>query len=204
MRMKFWLSLLVMLIVPTVGSAQPYYAYPGYQPPPVSQRHPGVVLREGIEKLIAFLEGGGAARQDKLASFVEREIAGYFDFVRMSQSSMGPRLRYMDTKQRAQAVKTLRGLFLDALVRQLAQYKSGRIQYLRPRGNPYSNEMILGLQTYSRNGYLQQLDFHFYRGRDGWKVYDVAANGLRATSVYREYFAREARPNRPGQPFPSR
>jgi len=204
MRMKIWLLLLVMLSVPTVGSAQPYYANPGYQQPPVSQRHPGVVLREGIEKLIAFLEGGGAARQDKLASFVEREIAGYFDFVRMSQSSMGPRLRYMNTQQRARAVKTLRGMFLDALVRQLANYKSGRVQYLRPRGNPYSNEMILGVQSYSRNGYLQQLDFHFYRGRHGWKVYDVAANGLRATSVYREYFAHQARPDRPDRPFPLR
>ncbi len=204
MGKKIWLAFVVMLIVPNVGFAQPYYAYPGYQPPPVSERHPGLVLRDGIEKLIAFLEGGGAAKQDKLVSFVEREIAGYFDFVRMSELAMGPRLRYMNVEQRAQAVKTLRGLFLDALVRQLANYEPGRIQYLRPRGNPYSNQMILGVQSYSRNGYLQQLDFHFYRGRDGWKVYDVAANGLRAISVYREYFARQAQPKRPQRPFPRR
>jgi len=205
MGKKIWLAFIAMLIVPNVGLAEPYYAYPGHQqPPPVSERHPGLVLRDGIEKLIAFLEGGGAAKQDKLVSFVDREIASYFDFVRMSQMSMGPRMRYMNVEQRAQAVKTLRGLFLDALVRQLANYEPGRVQYLRPRGNPYSNQMILGVQSYSRNGYLQQLDFYFYSGRDGWKVYDVAANGLRATSVYREYFARQARANRPDRPFSRR
>jgi len=193
---KLWPILFIAMLVPVTSSAQIYPSYPGNQPPPVNQRHPGAVLREGIEKLLAFLEGGGAADKDKLVNFVERELADYFDFASMSRSSIGPGLRYMNPQQRAQAVTRLRAMFLDALVRQLAQYEIGRIQYLRPRGNPYSDEMVLGVQSFPRSGYPQQLDFYFYRGRDGWKVYDVAANGLRATSVYREYFARQYPPHR--------
>lgn len=195
-----------MLLVglPLTSMAQPYPRYHGYQQTPQIQSHPGVVLREGIEKVLAFLEGGGAANRDKLVSFVERELADYFDFVSMSRSSMGPQLHYMNTKQRAEAVARLRAMFLEALVRQLADYEVGRIQYLRPRGNPYSNEMILGMQSFPRSGFPQQLDFYFHRGRDGWKVYDVAANGLRATSVYREFFAREFRPNRSFRRYPGR
>lgn len=201
---KRWLVLLIILFVPVTGSTQPFPGYQGYrayQSPPTTQHHPGIVLREGIEKVLAFLEGGGAANKDKLVSFVERELAGYFDFASMSRSSMGPSLRYMNPQQRAQAVTRLRSMFLDALVRQLANYEADRVQYLRPRGNPYSNEMVLGVQSFPRHGYPQQLDFYFYRGRDGWKVYDVSANGLRATSVYREYFARQSRPN-PSRGFP--
>ena len=194
---KFWPVLFGLVFVPLTSSAQiyqGYQGYPRYQEPPVAQQHPGVVLREGIEKVIAFLEGGGAANKDKLVEFVERELAGYFDFATMSRLSLESSLRYMNPQQRKAAVARLRGMFLDALVRQLSNYQVGRIQYLRPRGSRYSNDMILGVQSYSGNRYPQQLDFYFYRGRDGWKVYDVAANGLRATSVYREYFARQSRP----------
>lgn len=206
---KIWPAILFLMLVPVMGTAQTYPGYQrGYQDyraqtPPVNQRHPGKVLREGIEKVLAFLEGGGGANKEKLVNFVERELAGYFDFASMSRSSMGPALSYMSPQQRAQAVARLRGMFLDALVRQLANYQVGRIQYLRPRGNPYSDEMVLGIQSFSGNGYPQQLDFYFYRGRDGWKVYDVAANGLRATSVYREYFSRQSRPG-PSRGYPRR
>lgn len=166
------------------GPYQPYYE----QQPPAMSEHPGVVLREGIEKVLAFLEGGGASDRDKLVNFVERELAGYFDFISMTRMSLGPGARYMDREQRKEAVTHLRGMFLAALVRQLAAYEPGRVQYLPPRGNRYSNEMMLTVRTYARNGYPHQLDFYFYRGRDGWKVYDVAANGLKATTVYREQF----------------
>lgn len=203
MRLKFF-TVVLLVCLPLTSMAQPYPPYRGYQQPPPIQSHPGVVLRDGIEKVLAFLEGGGAANRDRLVSFVDRELAGYFDFVSMSRSSMGLQLRYMNPEQRAAAVARLRTMFLEALVRQLADYEVGRIEYLRPRGNPYSNEMILGMQSFPRSGFPQQLDFYFHRGRDGWKVYDVAANGLRATSVYREYFARELRPNRSFRAYPAR
>jgi ABC-type transporter MlaC component len=202
-RLKFF-TVMLLVGLPLTSMAQPYPPYRGYQQPPQIQSHPGVVLREGIEKVLAFLEGGGAANRDRLVSFVDRELAGYFDFVSMSRSSMGMQLRYMNPEQRTAAVGRLRTMFLEALVRQLADYEVGRIEYLRPRGNPYSNEMILGMQSFPRSGFPQQLDFYFHRGRDGWKVYDVAANGLRATSVYREYFARELRPNRSFRGYPAR
>ncbi len=197
------LILCLTMLLPVSVMAATTGPYPGYQPA-TSQENPGVLLREGIEKVLAFLEGGGASKRDKLVNFVERELAGYFDFVSMTRWSVGPRARYMNSEQRREAVNQLRGMFLNALVKQLANYEPDRVQYLPPRGNPYSNEMILSVQTYPRTGYPHRLDFYFYNGRDGWKVYDVAANGLKATSVYREYFSRSAEYGRPPAYYPSR
>jgi phospholipid transport system substrate-binding protein len=195
----FGLLLSVIIFLPATLSANPSGPYPPYyeQQAQTSSQHPGIVLREGIEKVLAFLEGGGANNRDKLVNFVERELAGYFDFISMSRMSLGPRARFMSREQRKEAVSYLRGMFLNALVRQLAAYEPGRVQYLPPRGNRYSNEMMLTVRTYARNGYPHQLDFYFYRGRDGWKVYDVAANGLKATSVYREQFNQRHRKTMP-------
>jgi phospholipid transport system substrate-binding protein len=41
------------------------------------------------------------------------------------------------------------------------------------------------------SGYPANLDFRFYRGKTGWKVFDVAANGSSALTYYRQYFARK-------------
>lgn len=175
--------------------AAPYYnhhGYPGSMQSAIQQSNPGVLLREGIEKVLAFLEGGGASQRDKLVNFVEREIAGYFDFESMTRWSLGARGRFMSPQQRNQAEQQLRGMFLNALVSQLAKYEPGRVRYLPPRNKPYSNEMMLSIASISRSGHVQRLDFHFYRDQQGWRIYDVAANGLRATSVYREYFREQS------------
>lgn len=205
MRFHTCLILSLILVLPATASAQGSgpYPYPGYQPP-TAQENPGVVLRAGIDKVLAFLDGGGASQRDKLVSFVERELAGYFDFVSMTRWSMGPQLQYLNTEQRREAVDRLRGMFLHALVRQLTNYEPDRVQYLPPRGNPYSNEMVLSIQTYPRSGYPHRLDFYFYRGRSGWKIFDVASDGLRATSVYREHFRRSRGPDRQPAYYPSR
>lgn len=203
MPILFRFLLLIMFILSANVSAQPYYPYPGYQQPP-AETNPGLVLREGISKVLAFLEGGGASNQDKLVDFVERELAPYFDFATMARMSMGPQLRYMNSEQRREAVIRLRGMFLSALVKQLLGYEPGRVQYLPPRGNPYSNEMILSVQTFPTRGYPHRLDFYFYQGQDSWKVYDVAANGLKATTVYREHFSQSRRPPRPPAPYMAR
>jgi ABC-type transporter MlaC component len=178
----------VLLSIPFNLNAQYYPSGPAYSAQAAPQQNPGILLREGIEKLLAYVEGGGAEDRDKLVAFVDRDLADYFDFVAMTRWSLGPRGQYMNNDQRREAVLKLRGMFLSALVDNLMHYEPGRIQYLPPRGNPYSNEMMLSVQSFPTQGYPMRLDFYFYRGGNGWKVMDVAANGLRATTVYREYF----------------
>jgi phospholipid transport system substrate-binding protein len=40
--------------------------------------------------------------------------------------------------------------------------------------------------------YPTRIDFRFYRGESGWKIFDVSANGSSALAFYRQYFARQA------------
>ena len=47
-------------------------------------------------------------------------------------------------------------------------------------------------------GYPAELDFRLYRGTDGWKVFDVVANGSSALVYYRDYFRNSMRRGGPG------
>ena len=47
------------------------------------------------------------------------------------------------------------------------------------------------------SSYPSKLDFRMYRSDDGWKVYDVVANGRSASAYYRMQLNRKAPPAGP-------
>lgn len=170
-----------------LASANP--AYPGYSPPPQYQA-PGSMLREGLEKVMGFARGPAQDHQQLLA-FVEQEMAPYFDFAYMNYWVMGRMQRQLSPQQASDMQQRLKRMFLQAMARQLASYRHGRIQFLRPRGNPASGEVSLGIRVYSPQGYATRLDFRLHHSKQGWKVFDVVADGQSVVAHYRALFARQ-------------
>jgi phospholipid transport system substrate-binding protein len=41
------------------------------------------------------------------------------------------------------------------------------------------------------SGYPASIDFRFYQSNEGWKIFDVTANGNSALAYYRQYFNRQ-------------
>ena len=194
------LGLLMML-----GLASPFAAfampYAGPYSGPQQFQDPGSLLRDRLDKLIGFLGQGSAQGRDRqqLVAFVESEVAPYFDFEYMAQWVAGPMSRSMSEEQASALEDKLRSMFLQAMVKELSSYSHGRIQYLRPRGNPSRGEMRLGIRAfpYGGQGYPTQIDFRVYHSKDGWKVFDVIANGQSVVAHYRNYFAQNAQWQRP-------
>lgn len=186
-----------MAVVMLASVAAHAQSYGGYPMPPQYQAQapaPGQMLREGIEKITTYLAQGGSANPQRLLSFLESEVAPYFDFAYMARWAVGPRYRYLNPEQRSEVEQQLRDMFLGAMAEKLANYRPGRIQYLPPRGNPRRGEMVLSIRTYRADGYPMQLDFSLSQGRSGWRVYDVSANGASALMYYRKVFSQQPCP----------
>lgn len=183
--MKRSTFLLVGLLLPFVLQASPY------NPPqdPSGLGEPMAVLRNGIETLTGYLDGNRGLPPAQLRQFLEQEMVPYFDFARMSYWAAGSLNRYLDPRQREHLTILLKNRFLNAMVEQLSAYHQSRLQYLQPRGNPLHGEVTLGVRVFGVDTYPVQLDFKLYRGRDGWKVYDVVANGSSAVAHYRNEFS---------------
>ena len=182
------LLLLLSLASPFVSAASPYADYIPQQ----QYQAPGSMLRDGLDKLISFLGQGPGQDPQRLFAFVQYEIAPYFDFSYMAQWVAGPLSRNMTPPQASAMVDRLRSMFLQAMVRELADYSNSRIQYLRPRGNPASGEVTMGIRAYPNQGYPTRLDFRMYQSEQGWKVFDVVVNGQSVVAHYRAYFAQQA------------
>lgn len=183
--MKRFALLLVGALLSFGLQASPYY------PPqdPTGLAEPAAVLRNGIETLTGYLDHNSGLPPAQLRQFLEQQIVPYFDFARMGYWAAGSLNRYLDPRQRAHLTYLLKNRFLNAMVEQLSGYRQSRLQYMQPRGNPLRGEVTLGVRVFGVDAYPVQLEFKLYRGREGWKVYDVMANGSSAVAHYRNEFA---------------
>ena len=189
------LTLLFCAILSTVAMAQgdPYHRYPSASraPAPVQTTlGPEQVLRRGIDRLTGFLLGAQEASPKQVRAFIDDEVAPYFDFPYMARWAAGPLYRQLDAGQRANLTRKLRELFLDALARNLGSYRRPmpNLTVYRARPGRWRNEVRVGTLVTQKDAPSVRLDFRFYRGRGGWRIFDVTANGTSAVTYYRDYF----------------
>lgn len=197
MKAHFWLPLVLALGVGGV-QAQPQYGYgpgaygPGHRPAaPVADpaAEAAEMLREGMEKMLTFLSQEETPNKLQVAAFLDREIAPYFDFDYMAKWVAGPAFANMTEKQRQNMAANIEARFLSTLATQLAKYQGQQVRYFRPRPSR-GGAVSVNVGILRPGAYPSKLDFRMYRSDDGWKVYDVLANGRSASAFYRVQFNR--------------
>ncbi len=184
-------TIMALLAVAPLQAA-PYYGYaqPQLRAPQMEQPGPGQVLREGMGKLLQFMRQQEQPSQQAIASFLQNEIAPYFDFAYMSTWVAGPMNRRMNDAQRSELARSIEQLLLSTLAERLTSYRNQDVRFY-PARRVGDNEVKVRVAILQANGYPANLDFRFYRGKAGWKVFDVAANGSSALTYYRQYFSRQ-------------
>ena len=198
MKAKLFVSLLMFFATATVVSAQPIGGeryYPGARPS-MTQRAPIAsaekLLREGVAKLVAFMEAGGTGDEKKTLAFLNAKIAPYFDFAHMAKWVAGSRYRRMNEDQRAGLAKRVQQMLMSTMARNITTYKGQKIQY-RPQRNRSGKQVTVSAWIQEGRRYPTKLDFRFYLSKDGWKVYDVRANGTSALVHFRNQMNRSRR-----------
>ena len=185
-------NLLAVLVVVVLVSAlthaanaapfQPYYAAPQ-----TDISAPAHIVKTGITKLTKFIRSGAAQNPKQARTFLEAEVAPYFDFNYMSRWAAGPAWRNMSPEQRASMQRQLTSAFMTTLVQKLTSYTNQPIRYFTPRGQG-SDDVRVSAWIMQPNGIPTKLEFRFYKSQDGWKIFDVKAAGNSAVVYYRSHF----------------
>ena len=194
------IALLLVLLssVSITAIAAPYAPYMPYSDMPYGGQYrgmaptteagtPAVLLKEGVSKLASFIRTGGAGNRAQAMAFLEKEIAPYFDFAYMTRWAAGPAWRQMNAAQRAEMQETITTSFLTTLAQKLTSYTDQPIRFFTPRGHG-KDEVTVSAWISQPSGYPTKLDFRFYKAKDGWKVFDVKADGNSAVVYYRDQF----------------
>jgi phospholipid transport system substrate-binding protein len=190
------------LLLSSGVQAMPGYG-PVYRSAAVAQQQeagPGLVLREGMTKLLKFMRQSDQPPPQKIAAFLEAEIAPYFDFEYMADWAAGPMKRYLTEQQKAELGQQVKELLLGTLAKRLASYRNQDVRFYRPRSSG-RNEVKVRIGILQAGGYPANIDFRFYRSESGWKVFDVAANGNSALAYYRRHFMNQMRSQSPNKGY---
>lgn len=166
--------------------------------PPAPMR-PDELLREGVERLTVFLSTDEALTPEQIHAFLTRDIAPYFDFSYMARWAAGPLHRRLTEEQSNLLANHLRGMFLSALARNLGSFAQPppTIDVSAPTRGRSDNEIAVFTTVKSASGFTIRLEFRFYWSPDGWKIFDVAANGASAVGYYRRYYTEQLRRHGP-------
>jgi phospholipid transport system substrate-binding protein len=198
--MKANLLAVFLVLVPTLAhtvNAAPYAPYPSYYPAPRSESSaPLSIVKAGINKLTTFIRNGGAQNPEQARTFLEAEVAPYFDFNYMARWSAGPAWRTMSPEQRAIMQEQLTQAFMNTLAQKLTSYTNQPIRYFTPRGQG-SDDVRVNAWIMQPNGIPTKLEFRFYKSEAGWKIFDVKAGGNSAVVYYRKQFRNLYRPEMP-------
>jgi phospholipid transport system substrate-binding protein len=179
-------------VTPLALYAQPAYLGPNgvFAAPAGPQRSPETILRQAIDRLTGFFYHAAPLSMNEVNSLLEREIAPHFDFDYLALWVGGSVYRDMNDAQRARFSAHLRKRFLSALGRNLGAYSRPppRIEVYRARPGNSVHEVIVSVRVQPINDYPLRLGFCFYLSAQGWKIFDVIANGFSAAAHYREYY----------------
>ena len=188
------LAILVSTLAHTVNAA-PYAPYhPPYYPTPQAESPvPATIVKAGITKLTNFIRSGGAQNPAQAKTFLEAEVAPYFDFNYMARWAAGPAWRTMTAEQRSHLQDKITLAFMTTLAQKLTSYSNQPIRYFTPRGQG-SDEVRVNAWIMQPSGIPTKLEFRFYKSKDGWKIFDVRAGGNSAVIHYRNQFRRLFRP----------
>jgi phospholipid transport system substrate-binding protein len=146
-------------------------------------------LKVGMDALLAYLAQDEAPNRLQVAAFLDREIAPYFDFDAMGRWVAGPAYTGLSDADRTALVAHIEAEFLGTLASQLMSYQGQQIRMLPPRSGPRGT-VFVNVALQRPGTYPSRLEFRMHRVGDGWRVYDVVADGQSAASFYRVQFQR--------------
>ena len=192
--MKKKIVLALALVTASLAQAQPYaMPGPGYATPaPQATKRfpddgPAAVTQGGLKRLLDYLQNSDGDLK-KLGAFLNTQVAPYFDFAYMAKAAAGNLYRHMTEEQRHRLANRIKRQFLSSMVEKLGNYSSQQVRVVSQRLAPDGRTGVVTAAIRDPQGYPARMDFRFYRSKNGWKVYDVMANGQSAVVHYRRQF----------------
>lgn len=152
------------------------------------------LVRATADKVLAEVKAN-KARLDRDSSgiydLVERHVVPHFDFARMTQSAMGRHWRSADDAQRAALVREFQEMLVRTYAVALLNYSGQQIEYLPLRASSADDDVLVQTKVFDSGAPPIPIDYRLKQSASGWKVYDVAIDGVSLVSNYRSMFAEQ-------------
>ena len=157
---------------------------------------PDLLIKNTTQKMLSALEEHREElKKDPKVVYglVSNIVLPHFDFIRMSRSVLAQNWKKASRKQKLSFVRAFRTLMVRTYAVALLEYTSQEIHVLPAKlraGDKYATVRMEVLQPGKQPVIINYL---LHLRKNGWKVYDVAVDGISLITNYRTSFAAEVK-----------
>lgn len=174
---------LLFAVLAYVGSSGPLYAQ--------GMMAPDVLAKGVTDEVIAILRSDkdiNASNPGKLMRLIETKVLPHFNFTRMTRLAVGKNWRKANPQQRDVLVEQFRVLLVRTYATAFTSYRDQTISYRPLRMRPEDEDVVVKSQVIQPGGPPVAVDYNMEKTSNGWKVYDVAIEGVSLVQNYRGTF----------------
>lgn len=129
-----------------------------------------------------------ARNPEKVTHLIETKVLPHFNFMRMTQLAVGKNWRRASPQQRDALVGHFRTLLVRTYATAFTSYRDQTFTYRPVRMRPEDDDVVVKSQVVQPGGPPVSVDYSMEKTASGWKVYDVAIEGVSLVQNYRSTF----------------
>lgn len=157
---------------------------------------PDVLARTTTQEVLAILkqdkdiQNGNHA---KVLQLIEAKVLPNFDFNRMTQLAVGKHWPRATAKQKQALVTEFRNLLVRTYANSLTAFNNQTVDFKPLVMKPGDTDVTVRSEVRQPGGQPIPIDYRMYQTAFGWKVYDVAIDGVSLVINYRASFSNTIR-----------
>ena len=179
MRQALKVALVLLFLIPTAGSSE--------------IRSPDKVVSETTAQIIDLLRTNRdvyTADHEKLYAMVYEYIVPVFDFKVITKLVLARYYKKASAEQRIQFADRFRDRLIRTYATALLKYQGEELVFHPLSAKPEDQRVIVKTEFKPRGGGPNvPVNFRFFRGKNGWKAYDVSIEGVSMVTNYRSVYA---------------
>jgi phospholipid transport system substrate-binding protein len=153
---------------------------------------PDVLARTTTQEVLAILKQDKEIRsgnQTKVYQLVEAKVLPNFDFNRMTQLAVGKHWPRATAKQKQALVTEFRNLLVRTYSTSLTEFSNQTVEFKPMTIKPEDSDVTVHSEIRQPGSQPIPIDYSMYKTAFGWKVYDVAIDGVSLVTNYRASFS---------------
>ncbi len=155
---------------------------------------PYVLVRDTSQRMLSVLRKQREQLEQKpelIYGLVDDIVIPHFDFMRMSRWVLGRYWRKATPQQRERFANEFRTLLVKTYATSLLEFVDDEFKYPPLRMKRGVKRVTVRTDVIRSGAAPVRIEYRLFRGREGWKAYDVLVEGISLVANYRSSFAEE-------------
>jgi len=152
---------------------------------------PDQLVQKITEEVLAAIKSDkqlAAGDKQKALKLAEEKVLPYIDFEDATRLAVGRAWSQATPEQKKRLVSEFRNMLVRTYSNAIQAYQGQTLKVLPSRGEPKGDEATVRTQFVRAGGQPLPIDFQMRKTEKGWRVFDIAVEGVSLVLTYRSEF----------------